>query len=176
MKICYENSMEDVYAFQEHYLVSSQTIRNKLIMNRICGALFIPLFTSLFAWFFVREAFLFFVISGTVVGLTAYLFYPKYWRARARKYLDKLYREGRASNVLGNHELEITDEGLFARSPLGEGKNYWDKLGPVVETDTHLFIHVTPLAAHIIPKKKISPDTFAEFRKLIADRIPASVR
>jgi hypothetical protein len=75
----------------------------------------------------------------------------------------RLYNEGTNKGTLGQHELEIDDNGLVERTEVNETRQSWNGVERIAETDERAFIYVSSMMAHVIPKKSLSagdPDAF----------------
>ena len=54
---------------------------------------------------------------------------------------------------LGDHELEIRDEGLVERTDVNESLHRWAGFHKVVTTGRYLYIYVTDNNVHIVPRR-----------------------
>ncbi len=54
---------------------------------------------------------------------------------------------------LGDHELEIRDEGLAERTDVNESLHRWAGFHKVVTTGRYLYIYVTDNNVHIVPRR-----------------------
>ena len=64
---------------------------------------------------------------------------------------------------MGEHRLEIENDGLTERTDVNETKTLWRGMERVASTKTHTFIYVTSLSAHIIPHDRIMAGNLQEF-------------
>lgn len=55
--------------------------------------------------------------------------------------------------LLGDHELEIRDEGLIERTDVNESLHRWGGFGRIVRTGRYLYIYVTDSSVHIVPRR-----------------------
>ena len=66
---------------------------------------------------------------------------------------------------LGEHELEIRDEGLLERTDVNESLNRWAGFHKIVTTGQYLYIYVTDNNVHIVPKRCFASERdLKEFR------------
>ena len=56
-------------------------------------------------------------------------------------------------NVLGEHVLSISDEGLVSKSATGEGLVRWGGIDKVISTPKYLLIYLNESSAKMIPKR-----------------------
>ena len=54
---------------------------------------------------------------------------------------------------LGDHELEIQDEGLVERTDVNESLHRWAGFHKIVRTNRYLYIYVTDNKVHIVPRR-----------------------
>ena len=64
--------------------------------------------------------------------------------------------------VLGNHDLEIRDEGLVERTNINESMFRWSGLHKLGRSRNYLFIYVTENQAHFVPLRCFSSDEEAK--------------
>src|SRR5205823_3416125 len=77
--------------------------------------------------------------------------------------------------ALGNHELEIREDGLLERSDVGESLHRWAGFHKVCSTRKHLFIFVTENLVHYVPMRSFSSSQEASrFRDEIKRRADAA--
>ena len=55
--------------------------------------------------------------------------------------------------VLGQHELEMRDEGLIERTEFNESLHRWTGFHRVVSSGGYLYIYVTDRNVHVVPKR-----------------------
>ena len=109
--------------------------------------------------FFVLFFNLIFICIGSIGGLipvVLMLFFRKY------------------RGLLGQHELEIRDDGLVERTDVNESLHRWTGFHKVVTTRRFLYIYVTDSNFHIVPKKSFAskPDALlfqSEIEKRMKD-------
>jgi len=54
---------------------------------------------------------------------------------------------------LGEHELEVRDEGLVERTDVNESLHRWSGFHKIVKTTRYLYIYVTDNNVHIVPRR-----------------------
>jgi YcxB-like protein len=153
MILRYNVSIDDIVAFNTYHCDHSPTIRRqKIFVAGTIDALVI-LAGAFYAKSNDEPAILAFA------GLFAVIFTVLYWvlfrRCLARS-ANRLISEGSTKGVVGPHELEITDSDLIERTEVNESKHSWRGLHRVVDTPEYLFIYVTALMAHVVPKQSVT--------------------
>ena len=75
-------------------------------------------------------------------------------------------------NVLGEHELRLTDAGMTSRSEHAESTLKWSGLFKVVSTSNYLYLFVNETAARPLPKRCFASPTEAQgFEQMIRERM-----
>jgi YcxB-like protein len=78
------------------------------------------------------------------------------WPAVQRSSLEKAVRRVHAKDVdpsaLGSQQYRFSDAGIEAQFATGHALYEWGNICDVEETDTHVFIYLSPVKAVIIPK------------------------
>src|SRR6266540_3724711 len=126
MILRYENTVEDLIAFNRDYIAHSPTIKHQIRANHIwltVGVFFVELVLLRAldpAGSGPGQA----LVALFCAGLLA-LMYPSMVRRHQKKILAKLIAEKRDDTFIGPHELEITDSGLVERSRSGETRTAW---------------------------------------------------
>jgi hypothetical protein len=81
----------------------------------------------------------------------------------------------RNTGVLGEHEIELKDEGLLERTAANETLNRWGAFHKVYGTRGALYIYVTDTQVHIIPRRFFSStEHLREFQSEIERRVAAA--
>ena len=77
--------------------------------------------------------------------------------------------------VVGEHEFEIRDDGLFERTSLNEGVYRWSGVSKIRCVGRFLFIYVSGNQVHYIPRNAFpSLEAFRDFRAEIENRAAAA--
>lgn len=64
-----------------------------------------------------------------------------------------MLEEGDNENLFNQRTLVLTDEGITETSSIGESHIRWDKINHLEETEDYLYIYVSSVSAHIVPKR-----------------------
>jgi hypothetical protein len=78
--------------------------------------------------------------------------------------------------VLGRHALQITDEGLVERTDVNEAINKWAGLHKIVSGPKYLYIYVTEMNAHMVPKRYFTSHGIEGFEGELRSRIDKAQR
>jgi len=73
-------------------------------------------------------------------------------------------KEGKG--MLGDHEFEVSDGDFIERASGTETKTDLRSLHAVCETDSHVFVYINPMMAHIIPKRDVTSEVVESLRKM----------
>jgi hypothetical protein len=74
------------------------------------------------------------IVAGLVTGAGFVVIYPALMRWAAHQQLRMMYSGGRNKGILGEHELEICDDGIIERTPYNETKTAWAAIERVENT------------------------------------------
>jgi len=155
MIVKYENSLEDMVAFNRYHCARSPAVKKTKFICMILvsalaifGALFIPPTDNV-----SRPV----IIAGAIVlaGLFSAIFNCRFAAGMDRQ-VRRLYNEGTNKGIFGQHELEINNDGLVERTEVNESRQSWQGVERIAETDTHAFIYVSSIMAHVIPKQSVT--------------------
>jgi hypothetical protein len=80
------------------------------------------------------------------------------------------FKKGRRLQV--ESSLIFSDDGLTGRSSLGEGNLKWDAISSLVESKRFILLLLAPRMFYILPKRAFAPEQLAEFRELLARKLP----
>ena len=73
--------------------------------------------------------------------------------------------------VLGQHTLQITDEGLVERTDVNEAIHRWAGLYKIISGPKYLYIYVTETNAHMIPKRCFTAHGIEGFEGEVRNRM-----
>jgi hypothetical protein len=89
------------------------------------------------------------LIAGTMVGLAALVGLGVAFPIMIGFFIW----QAKHKNILGEHELSITDQGLVSKSATGEGLVKWAGLHKVVSTPKYLLIYLNESMVKVVPKR-----------------------
>jgi hypothetical protein len=162
MQIRYNVTIEDLVVFNRFHCRNSPAIKRSkwtsilfVCVTIIIGSLVIPLDDEVSRPIVIVAAVVFAV-------LFAVIFNWRYLVALDRQ-ARRIYREGNNKGAFGEHELEIDDDGLVERTEVNENRYAWRGVERIIETDSHAFIYISALLAHVIPRGSIVEGNFDAF-------------
>lgn len=170
VKITYENSLEDLVAFNRYHFAHSPTARRSrsflLWLSPLCILLFlVPLALAERSLGLMAIA----LISATLCALVA----PWILRTSMERQVRKLYSEGANKGTIGKHELELTEDELIERTSYGEQRTRLQAFERVITTSGYTFIYVSALMAHVIPQNAVLDGDYNCFVERIKQRLAA---
>ena len=155
MIVRYLNTLEDLVAFNRYHCAHSPAVRKTKLTWMIwvsalliAGSLFIPPTAEFSRPNIVATA----IVSA---GLFSVVFIYRFPAVMDRQVL-RLYQEGENKGTLGEHELELDDNGLVERTEVNESRLSWQGVERIAETDEHAFIYISSMMAHVIPKQSVT--------------------
>lgn len=162
MKITYDLTIDDMVAFNQYHNSTSPTVK-RTKYRLIFVASFIAIGLSLVIKptpEFTRLEMVTVAVGYSIFCflLTLYLF-----RSSARRFIPRLLKESSNKGLIGWHELEVDKDGLVEKTEVNETRHSWLGISKIVETETHAFIFVSSIMAHVIPKNSISSGNVDQF-------------
>jgi YcxB-like protein len=156
MKLRYENTMDDLVAFNRYHCSRSPTLRRLIRSQQVFVAMLfvaVPLGFLIGTFVLWEDPVAAIVILGTASILAAAWFswYPSYYRRCLDRNAKRLYAEGTNHGVVGLHDLELGNDMLIERNDSGESRIRYAKIEKLETSSDHLFIYVTSMSAHIVP-------------------------
>ncbi|GEK91235.1 YcxB family protein [Alkalibacterium kapii] len=152
MKLEYELTEEDYLNFNIYHSRKSPSIKKKIFIQRIMGPIIFMItpfvvtnFSDIPLWYWLT-IFIF-------MSIVWFIYYPKYVNWELKKGVEKMLEEGNNENLFDRKSLTITEEGLREVSSIGSSNVSWDKINSVDETKEYIYVYISSLSAHIIPKR-----------------------
>ncbi len=149
--VAYEQTVEDVVAFNLHYLQSSPLPQKNLLLAR--ASLTALLASLLLALGLYARAPIPFWLLGALILLAWFRLFPSRAASLLRRHTERLYREKPDRGLLGPHEVTLEPDWLVERTDWRESRTHWRVVESVVTADGHLFLYVTPFSAVIVPRR-----------------------
>jgi hypothetical protein len=166
MKLCYENTIDDVIAFTEVYI---RTIgkrdqrRTRVVLTLIVFGL---MYLLLWREGLIAATFMACVVSG-LLALT----WPSIVRNQIKSNAKKRYLSKHATFALRAHELQMEEMGLRERDEGSETFYQWDRIQALFKQDDRVFVYLGETQAHIIPLNRAVGEVDAsEFVRELANR------
>lgn len=171
MKIEYTVDLDDLAEFTRfHYQSTTWTPRGTIKG----GATFLILLSLMFAATGDLNACTF---AGILVASIAWTVLSRpivLWLLRRKA--KALYAPGKNKALVGRHSLEISEGALQQRSEGGSDEVHFGAIERVAESPTHVFIYVSALSAHVVPRNKVAQGDLEAFVAQLRSRIAAAVQ
>ena len=82
-----------------------------------------------------------------------------------------LTTSSKSNGILGEHEYEITSEGLLEKTKANEGLSKWSGIQEVRKAGSFILFRISGYLFHIIPKRSFESDEeFYEFLGMAKDK------
>ncbi len=143
MKIRYENTIDDVVAFNRFHCAHSRTVRRMRIFTMCCVAALGPLFAGAAA---LVTKDVWWLAAGALASVVGLILAPGKFQQHLDRHARKMYAEGTNKGLIGSHELELSDGELIARTPFGESHLRLEVIERVVSDGAHTFIYVSAVS------------------------------
>lgn len=167
MRLRFENTMEDMVAFQKYHWSHSPSLRRMIALLRWGGAVAMVA-TGVISGMKKGSAFdMFYALAQ---GLLFAFIFPRLIQWSMKLQTSWMYREGNSKMHLGEQELEIVADGIVERNPYSEIKTSWAALGKVASTSEHTFIYISAVVAHVIPHQRIKEGDYQTFMEELGRR------
>lgn len=157
MEFKYNLSEEDYIHFNLFHLKNSKAASRSLTIQRWSGPiLFIVLYT---------------IGDQTSLGLSLTIllsilwlfFYPKYFYNYTIRHVKKMIKEGKNANLLGEHKMTLTEEGIIDTTTNGETKVNWSGIETYKEDNDYFYLYNSSVSAYILPKRDIQNEEISHF-------------
>jgi hypothetical protein len=166
--IRYAVTVDDMVAFNEfHYLHSPDAMRKrkrKRVILSVSGALVYLVLgycmhvsaPGIFGWWFAP-------VLGLLIGLLIYgLGSPRFNIPHLLRYLvRRRYAKADTAKYLGEHFLEVDDQGFSHRTAYTETRFAWGALERIETAQDRTFLYISSFQAVVIPHKCVIEGNFA---------------
>ncbi len=160
MHVDYDNTIDDLLAFCKFAYARSPSIRNQKRLGVVIVALYTVWYgLTIESDLALTTRLVLAAFSSVGLGFVCYLLMDRaaVWQTK------KMYREGKTEGLLGSHKLTIGDDSLVETTSVNETRVQWSGIDEVAETDTHAFIFISALQAHIIPRHQLAVADYEAF-------------
>ena len=168
MNIHYELTEEDYINFNLYHIKHSKMGKRSLLLQRIVTPFLYIIVAYLFSMIgnlpFLPLFITFFIVSALWV-----IFYPKYFYRLIARNAKKMIKEGKNDDLLGKHQLKMTEEGLVDTTANKETKVTWTGITAIQEDDGYFFLYNSSVSAYILPKREL--DHVDVVRQYIQSRV-----
>jgi hypothetical protein len=168
MDLKYQLTEEDYINFNLFHMKNSETIMKSVRNQRIFTPVFYLVFSVVFS-FLLDIPFLVSFTPFFILSVLWVLFYPKYLFGRAIRHTKKLVKEGRNENILGEHHMVLSDEGIVDKTSKGETKVTWSGINELKENDQYIYLYNSAVSGYILPKREF--ENVEEIRRYINTKL-----
>ena len=124
-----------------------------------------PLFLLFFVWLMTHFEYgwwptLSGIIPALLVGFYLWSQSPGLW---VRANLDGMHREGKLDGHLGEHLLEVSDNGVIERNEAGEHLSHWPEIENIYSTTQRTFFVTKCRVGYVLPKSSVVEGDYDEF-------------
>ena len=158
MNIEFERSVEDVIDFHLFHFANSPSMKREVFLTQLLTGVFvIPLviFGSYLAYPVFNIPTL---IIALLAGVLIFAIYPTIYRKTVISRIKKVLKEGNNSSLVGHQSLDFSPDGIFSKSPVGEGKINWSSISKVVQSEKCFYLYTSSLNALVVPKSCFRSD------------------
>jgi hypothetical protein len=170
MKIQYNVTMKNLVDFNLYHVKHSKYFKVRfamlmLLMPAIMGAFVLTMLA-------MGGLDLFSGVIAAFASVSWLFIYPGLFRKGLAKSVSRMFAEGKNSEVLTLHTLSIDNGKLIEETVHSKSELEMSSIERIVETPEYVFIYLSAVTAHVIPRKEIKDsrllDEFvAELRKEI---------
>jgi hypothetical protein len=185
MKIRYDNTIEDMIAFNRYHIAHSPALWSQRAVYAFVAwglpAVLVPVLlltvaaAALEGIAIERSVAIVVIFALVAVGSLVIVLWARRIRRRISGTIDgqvrRLYGEGENKGVLTTHELELTGTSLIERTIFGETITKFEAVERVVDAGDFILIYLTALSAHVIPRHAVSEGDYGEFVEAVAQRV-----
>lgn len=152
MELVFELTEEDYINYNLAHSKKSPSMKRSILIQRIIGPIIFVIapfiiirFSDIPLWYWIM-----------ILGLASifwFIYYPKYATWEITRRVKKMLEEGNNENLFNKRSLVLTEKGIKEVSSIGESHISWDKIVRLEETKDYLFIYISSVSAHIVPKR-----------------------
>jgi len=159
LTVSYENTVDDLIALSKHQLSTDAAFLRRRRGNLIGSLLGVVAAFSYFAWRRYDPRVL---IGVGFMGLAVLLWKLLAYRKLTPKLVAKMLRDTPQKNVFCRHTVSISGDGIGEETEGAHNFHTWPTLFRIAITPEHIFVYNTPATAHIIPRRELGDERFAQ--------------
>lgn len=167
MTLNFEVGRDGLSALIREYHATSSTSKKALWYQRLTFPIVMLIFS---ADFYFRKKGGLTSLVFLAGGLIWFLFYPFIYRRRVEKNVEKYLAEMSVERVLGPCQLDLNEDGLSSRSPMGDSKYPWNVVRRITLTPDYLHVFLVGGSGFPIPRKAVGDKAILEAKKLIESK------
>lgn len=160
MRIRYENTLDDLLAFTQHFHQKSPTLRRHRLWAVMCLAIMILAMSFAASEVTGDPIILWIGVAGTAVIV---VIYPRLYRRNVKRLSSRLYAEGQNKALLGPHVTELRDNGLFVGTDFREGVVFWKGIDRIESVPGHTFVYLSAMSALVISEHSVFEGSYQGF-------------
>jgi hypothetical protein len=181
MVIEYENTLDDIVAFNRYQIGASPAANPHLRIHRrrISVSDSVIALTAGGAVLWISHSWIpalaVVAFSAVVPGIVSPHVQKRFqrWLVKTREeQVRKMLAEGKNDSVLGWRRLSLSPETLDEESATGTRSVRYTALGRIVDTPDHVFVYLTALEAVVVPKRNQQPAGVEDFVAELHRRLP----
>ena len=152
MELTFKLTEEDYINYNVAHSKTSPSMKRSILIQRIMGPVIFVITPFIIVQFSDIPLWYWLIVFG-LSSITWFIYYPKYAMWEITRRIKKMLAEGNNENLFNERILVLTDEGITETSSIGETKISWVKIERLEETEDYLYIYVSSVSAHIVPKR-----------------------
>jgi hypothetical protein len=167
----YEVGLEDLAEFNVVHLresVAGKATQRRHTLAAIGGILLTSVVIA------IVEGDLTAIVIGLVLCLATPFIIPRLLQRTVRRQAERWFVDDDRERIVGPHRLTLTPAELVGENRSGSLRTDIGSVGPILETDDHVFIYVSSVQAHAVPRAKIGGGDLARFVAKLRERIGAT--
>lgn len=154
MEIKYNLTEEDYLNFNLFHVKNSNTVKRALNIQRFLFPVLFIVISYLFSKM-TEISFLGVFIPFLLISILWVIFYPKYFYRFIIRNTKKLIREGKNEDLLGEHRMTLSEEGIVDTTSNKETKVTWSGIQMIKEDEHSIYLYNSSVSAYILPKKDL---------------------
>jgi YcxB-like protein len=105
------------------------------------------------------------LLGSIVVGCLVFIVLSKgpVWNGLIKIQVKRLYGKGAHPGLIGPHKITVSDQGVVEESEVGNHRVNWKGIVKVESSDTHAYIYIGAVQAHVIPKASVIEGDYDAF-------------
>lgn len=166
-KLRYRVTVEDVVAFNEFHCLRSPTAiqkrqRKRVIVSVVAALVYFVIGCYIQASTSWGTGLWFPILFGLTIGAICYVIAsPRFAIPHLLRYIvRKRYAKPDMSKFLGEHTLEVDDQGFTHRTNYSETRYAWGALERIETEQDRTYLYISAIQAIVIPHKNIEEGNF----------------
>jgi hypothetical protein len=156
----YETTLEDLVEFNVYHLRTSRSGVSMRSRGSFSAGL-VGLFLGILL--IMTTGNIMFAALGVGLSVLSVFIYQPIMIRTARQNSRRIIADGKNLGTIGWHRLILEEEGLREESEAGSRYTTYASLERVAETDEHVFVYLSAIDAHVIPRGRVSSGDLTAF-------------